>query len=176
MAARIRCFTDVMCGWAYLGEARLDQLEATFGERIELSLHFLPTYGDVRGRLDRSGRTDAAFGALVRSVLERHEHVQVHPEVFTRDLPVSSAPAHLYLRAVHLVDADALRRMAGRVLPRLPSSTSTRPRSPGASTTVAPGRPWPATPTLVLDDGRQVLAGDVSYGVLSANVRELVAR
>ena len=41
---------------------------------------------------------------MVREVLERHDDVEVHPHVFRREIPTSSLPAHLHLRAVKLLE------------------------------------------------------------------------
>lgn len=104
----ILCFIDVMCGYCYLAEPRLVQLRAELGEQIQLSYHFFSVFGDVRRRLDRSGKTDRAYGTMVHDTLARYDQVEVHPDVFQRQPPTSSVPAHLYLRAVKLLQDDGV--------------------------------------------------------------------
>ncbi len=105
---RLLCFTDLLCGFCYLVDQHLEQLKVSFGHQIEISYHFMSVYGDVRRRIDRSGKTQLAYGAMVRDTMKRYEHVEVHPEVFRDQPPTSSVPAHLYLRAVKLLEDQGL--------------------------------------------------------------------
>jgi predicted DsbA family dithiol-disulfide isomerase len=211
----ILCFTDVLCGFCYLADARFEQLQADFGSQVQLSFHFMSAFGDVRRRLDRSGKSDRAYGAMVREILGRYDHVAVHPNVFHKDLPASSTPAHLYLRAVMLLEDEgaldlgsggsAFERMMReirlaffrdsrnvskrRVLDEIAEELEI-PRGPVARV-IDDGRAFAElahdaelqrkhdvkmTPTLVLDDGRTLLSGNVGYGTIEANVRELALR
>jgi len=100
----ILCFTDVLCGHCYLADGALTQLAAEFGHQVRLSHHFISVYGDVRRRIDKSGKSTQAYGAMVRDAIARHDHVEVHADVFHKQVPASSVPAHLYLRAVKLLE------------------------------------------------------------------------
>jgi predicted DsbA family dithiol-disulfide isomerase len=209
----ILCFTDVLCGYSYVAAARLAQLEADFGSRVRLSYHFMPVYGDVRRRLDRKGVSIGAYSSMVRDTLARYEHVQVHPELF-REVPTSSVPAHLYLRAVKLLEdegglevgdgrspferlmwelrlaffcdakdiskRDVLDDIAERL--GIPSAQVARVIDDGRAfaelaydTELQRQHNVSVTPSLVLNEGRQLLNGNVGYRVIEANVRELVS-
>jgi predicted DsbA family dithiol-disulfide isomerase len=210
----ILCFTDVLCGFCYVADARMEQLAADFGGQVELSYHFVSVYGNVRRKLDRRGGGDAAYGAMVRRILGGYDHVEVHPDVFQRQLPTSSLPAHLYLRAVKLLEdegvlggADGPSLFEGMMRElRLAFFRDLRDISkrevlddiaaqlgiPGApvARAIDDGRAFAelaydaelqeqhkvaVTPALVLNDGRQLLNGNIGYRVIEANIRELVS-
>lgn len=210
----ILCFTDVLCGFCYLADARLEQLKADFGDQVQLSYHFISVYGDVRRRLDKSGKSDSAYGAMVRDIIEQYDHVQVHPDVFRKGIPSSSVPAHLYLRAVKLLEDEGvlqlsegqspferlmwevrlaffrdlkdvssrhvLDELAGRL--DIPSAEVSRVIDDGRAyaelahdTELQRQHNVPVTPALVLNEGRQLLNGNVGYRVIEANIRELLS-
>lgn len=209
----ILCFTDVLCGHSYFAHARFARLAADFGDRVRLTFHFRSTYGDVRGRIAQSGKSEADYAAMVRAVAARFDHVTVHPDIFRERIPTSSQPAHVYLRAVKILEDDgaldvgrgspfermiwevqlaffrdlidvsrraALDQIAQRL--ELPIAEIAR--------VIDDGRAFAEldrdaklerrfnvqmSPALVLDEGRQVLNGNVGYGVIEANVRELLS-
>jgi predicted DsbA family dithiol-disulfide isomerase len=210
----IHCFTDVMCGFSYVAAARLAQIKADFGDRVRISRHFMSVYGNVRRKLDSRATSDSAFGAMVRDVLSRYDHVEVHPELFCRNLPTSSVPAHLYLRAVKLLEDDGVLEVGDGPSPferltwelqlaffrdlrdisrrEVLDEVAGRLGIPGArvARVIDDGRAFAelssdgelqrthgvlVTPSLVLDDGRQILNGNVGYRVIEANIRELVS-
>ena len=61
----ILCFTDVLCVFCYLADARLEQLKADFGRKVDLTYHFMSVYGDVRRRL--VGVFDAALTIVMQA-------------------------------------------------------------------------------------------------------------
>jgi predicted DsbA family dithiol-disulfide isomerase len=179
----ILCFTDVLCGFCYLADARLEQLKSDFGDRVELSYHFMAVYGDVRRRLDNSGKSDSAYGAMVRDIVESYGHVDIHADIFRKQIPASCLPAHLYLRAVKLLQDE------GR-LPVDELAARHGIASADVSQVIDDGRAYAelahdaelqrkynvlVTPSLVLNEGRQLLNGNVGYRVIEANIRELLA-
>jgi predicted DsbA family dithiol-disulfide isomerase len=134
--------------------------------------------------------------------------------VFQRQLPTSSLPAHLYLRAVKLLEdegvlggADGPSLFEGMMRElRLAFFRDLRDISkrevlddiaaqlgiPGApvARAIDDGRAFAelaydaelqeqhkvaVTPALVLNDGRQLLNGNIGYRVIEANIRELVS-
>lgn len=108
--ARISYFSDVLCVWAYAAQIKLDELRQQFGERIRVEHHFLPVFGDVHARLDVGWRErDGApgYGRHVQAVAARFEHIDVHPEVWIRNRPPTSASCHLFLKAVQLLERSA---------------------------------------------------------------------
>jgi predicted DsbA family dithiol-disulfide isomerase len=108
-------FSDVLCVWAYVGHARLTELETAFGQLVSTDVHFMTVFGDARGKLekrwaDRGGL--AAYADHVRSVVSRFDHVSLHPDAWTRVAPTSSLGAHIFLAAVKLISADVFRAVS----------------------------------------------------------------
>lgn len=100
-------FSDMLCHWAYVAQARLDEAKAEFGLQILLRLRFCPVFGDSLGRVkkrwaDRGGF--AAWGDEVRRVVGSFGHVDVHPDTWSETAPRSSLPCHVFLAAVRHSD------------------------------------------------------------------------
>ncbi|MBX3248682.1 MAG: DsbA family protein [Myxococcales bacterium] len=111
----VQYFSDVLCVWAYVGQVRLDELEAAFGASVSVDCHFMTVFGDARGKLhaawdERGGLP--AYAEHVRSVADRFEHVTVHPKTWAEVAPTSSLGCHIFLAAVKLYDAQMFRRAA----------------------------------------------------------------
>lgn len=144
------------------------------------------------------------FGAHVADSAARFEHCQVNPAIWTRTRPRSSMQAHLLLKAVealagqNAVEAAALRiRRAFFVDARDISdmalllelaaqegldqaSLQDALRDGRASAKLssdlraATEQGIKGSPTWVLNEGRQLLYGNVGYRILSANIEELL--
>ncbi len=124
-AIRIAYFSDVLCVWAYTAQIRLDELKQRFGSRLQISYHFIPVFGCVEERIGRGWKEKggfAGFGRHVAQVCRSFPHVEVADGLWSRNVPKSSASAHLYLKAVELLEregiisAEAVDRFAGRSL------------------------------------------------------------
>lgn len=105
--APISYFSDVLCVWAYAAQIKLDELRRQFGDTISVQYHFLPLFGDVSGHIDAGwGDRGGAEGYAqhVQQVAERFGHIDIHPEVWTRNRPPTSASCHLFLKAIQLVE------------------------------------------------------------------------
>lgn len=104
---KIEYFTDVLCVWAYGAQIRMNELKKEFGARVEVVHRFIPLFAATgerigRGWQDRGGY--AGFNEHVREVAAEWSHVAVHPRLWLQDVPASSTPAHLFLKAVQLMD------------------------------------------------------------------------
>jgi len=100
----MQLFTDVLCFFAYAGDIRFRKIVEDFGDQVEITHHFINIYGDVRRRLKRSGKSNSEYGATVREHADRFPHVQVHPDIFRKNIPTSCVPCHLFLTAVKLLE------------------------------------------------------------------------
>jgi predicted DsbA family dithiol-disulfide isomerase len=211
---RIQHFSDVLCVWAYVSQVRVDELKRQFGEQIEMDYHFVHVFGHAHQKLQmqwaQRGGTQA-YGTHVREVVAKFDHVPVHEDIWVRDTPRSSLPAHLFLCALKLLEPgqadangstaferaawavreaffrdlvdiskrDELMKIAERL--KLPISQIEEILDTGAahallSEDIAMARDQSvrASPTLLFNEGRQVLTGNVGYRVIEANVRELL--
>ncbi|MGB8331192.1 MAG: DsbA family protein [Polyangiales bacterium] len=106
MSIQISYVSDVLCIWAYVAEARLDELRKEFGASIELEYRFIPIFGATHHRIgegwkDRGGF--AGFGRHVRKVAKGFPHVSVSQRVWGKVAPTTSAAAHEVLCAARLL-------------------------------------------------------------------------
>ena len=108
MAIQIIYYSDLLCVWAYVGEPRLQEIRAQFGDEVEIEHRFCSVFGDSAGRIepgwkDRGGYD--GFAAHIHEVAARFEDVSVHPDVWITTRPASSDSAHLFVKASQLLEA-----------------------------------------------------------------------
>jgi predicted DsbA family dithiol-disulfide isomerase len=205
----VQHFSDVLCVWAYVGQVRVDELCRKHGAELAMDYHFVDVFGDVPGRITERWRERgglAAYGKHVQDVASRFEHAQVHPQVWTRNVPTSSLSSHLFLHAVqeaggvraieraawalresfflHALDISARELQLG-VAEELGLSRSEIEKHLDSGLAaarlsrdlrIAGEQGIKVSPTLTFDEGRQVLRGNVGYRVIEANVQELLER
>jgi len=143
------------------------------------------------------------FADHVQESAGHFDHINVHPDLWRTVRPHSSAPSHLVLKAVHLADqerceavlinirraffeeaqdigtravleevlehssvsVDAIRTLIGTGAAHAALEADYRDKE----TLMIQG-----SPTFILNNGRQKLYGNVGYGVIEANIRELL--
>jgi predicted DsbA family dithiol-disulfide isomerase len=214
-AIRVIQFSDVLCIWAYVSQAHVDELNRAFADEVMIDVRFCSVFGDARTKLaqrwkDRGGFS--GYGAHVRDVADGFEHVVVHADVWRKMQPASSLSCHLFLCAVRRLGKDGklgaegaeafagacweLRRAFFRDLRDvsqrqvqlevaehlgLPVDALVACMDDGsahaelaADHDLAREHAVTVSPTLILNEGRQRLNGNVSYRVIDANVRELM--
>jgi predicted DsbA family dithiol-disulfide isomerase len=104
---RIDYFSDVLCVWAYTAQVRLDELRQNFGSRIDVHYHFIPVFGCTEERIGEAWKERGGYPAYCRNVQEvcrGFPHVKVHPEIWIRNVPASSASCHQFLKGVQLLE------------------------------------------------------------------------
>jgi len=211
---RIQHFSDVLCVWAYVSQVRIDELKQNFGTQIEMDYHFVQVFGHAHQKLEAQWAQRGgvpAYGKHVKRVAQKFEQVSVHPEIWARDTPHSSMPAHLFLCAIKLLDPQhpgpdgrsTLERAAWAVREAffidlvdisqhhelmaiaakldLPTAKIQAILDSGAAhallsedIAIARDQSVRSSPTLLFNEGRQVLTGNVGYRVIEANMRELL--
>ena len=100
-------FSDVLCVWAYAAQIRLDELRREFGQRVHINYHFIPIFGIVEKKVGEGWRERggyAGFGQHVQAVCQQFPHVEISTAVWQGEVPKSSANAHLFLKAVQLIE------------------------------------------------------------------------
>lgn len=100
-------FSDVLCVWAYAAQIKLDELRRQFGDQIHLEYRFLHLFGDVAARIetdwgDKGGAT--GYSRHVQQMAVRFDHIDIHPEIWTRNTPPTSMSCHLFLKAIQLLE------------------------------------------------------------------------
>lgn len=214
-------FTDVLCIWAYLAQARIDEVKTRFGTRIELRNHFIPVFGSVQAKMEKNWRAKGglpAYSAHVQSTAAQFGHVALHPDVWLKNTPTTSANCHLFLKAVQLLQASgelaelssqddcqktvleqAAWEMRLAFFRDLVDISDTGAQMAIAERLALPlqkieqlmkcGAAFAAldddmqlkekygikvSPSLVLNEGHQVISGNVGYRVIEANIQELL--
>lgn len=102
-------FSDVLCVWAYAAQIRVDELQRKFGQQVHLHYHFIPLFAVTEKRIGEGWRDKggyAGFGEHVLEVCEKFEHVRINGDVWRGDIPKSSANAHLFLKAVQVLEQN----------------------------------------------------------------------
>ncbi len=99
----ISYFSDVLCVWAYASQARINAVRETFGDAVRIEHRFCSVFGDTAQKItsnwkDRGGYE--GFNSHLRHVAEGFPHIEVHPEIWLRTRPLTSASAHLFMKAV----------------------------------------------------------------------------
>ncbi len=100
---RISYFSDVLCIWAYITQARIDTIREKFGEAVRLDQRFCSVFGNTPFKIPTTWRDKgeyAGFNAHLRDVALRFPHVEVHPDIWLTTRPPSSTSAHLFMSAV----------------------------------------------------------------------------
>lgn len=211
---KIDHYSDLLCVWAYVAQARMDELQSQFPTELDIHWHYMPVFGDVPGKLEKMWNAKggvAAYANHMRDVAKGFQQVDVHPHTWEHVTPQSSAPAHLYLCAARVAASagslpttaesnlawalriaffrDALDISQQTVLRRvceqqgLPLGVLDSQLNSGAAYAAlchdmqqARDANVRSSPTLIFNEDRQRLTGNVGYRIIEANVRELLER
>ena len=99
-------FSDILCVWAYVGQHRLDSFVADYGGKVEIDQHFCSVFPDVWSKVEANWASRggfAGYGAHVQEVVAKFDGMAVHPDVWTKVRPRSSASPHLFVKAVEII-------------------------------------------------------------------------
>lgn len=199
-------YSDVLCVWAYISQARVDEVAEQFCDDVSIDYRFCSVFGDTAHKIgtgwaERGGY--GAFGNHLREAVSEFDHVTLHPDIWQRNRPTSSTPAHILMKAVQRVD----KRQCKAVLHELRLAFFERCldisrwsvlkialEDVGVSVddvkeAIDSGAAHAdleadhrdqkilmvqGSPTFILNEGRQKLYGNVGYGVIEANIKELL--
>jgi predicted DsbA family dithiol-disulfide isomerase len=106
---RITHFSDMLCVWAYIGQVRIAELQANFSSEVAFGFRYFNVFGDVQAKLgtqwrDRGG--SAGYAEHVHEVASQFDHVNLCSDVWCRNIPTSSLPAHLCVAAARVLDTE----------------------------------------------------------------------
>lgn len=211
---RILHFSDVLCIWAYISQIRLEELKATFQDRVSIEHHFVTIFGNTHEKLelrwhDRGGLS--GYAEHVRESAKKFTHINLHPNIWTQSTPTSSISAHLFLCAIRTLEtkgtidkSDRLferaiaifreefftktanvsdRRVQFEIVAKLGLSVADIQAQIDSGDAYAQlskdmelvkEHHISVSPTLILNEGRQRLNGNVGYRTIEANIRELL--
>nr|WP_306263761.1 DsbA family protein [Pararhizobium sp. IMCC3301] len=215
-ALKILHFSDVLCIWAYVGQASLYRLVEKFDDRVQVEEHFCSVFPDTQTKIDNAWRDRGGFSGYaehVKMVAEGFPNVSIHDDVWSRVRPKSSASPHLFIKAIGLLEhaspevtfSHRLSNRAARELRvgffaeaqdisdwsfqravsekigvnfdevRNKIETGEAIAKLAADYELAQSLRVQGSPTYILSEGRQILFGNISYGILEANVSELLS-
>ena len=85
-AVEVTYFSDVLCVWAYVSQARVDAVKNKFGDTVRIRHRFCSVYGVPPARSPRLGTTRANMtgSAHLRQVAARFPHIEVHPDIWLK--------------------------------------------------------------------------------------------
>lgn len=121
----ITYFSDVLCIWAYASQARIDAVGKKFGDAVHIRHRFCSVFGDTARKIASTWNEKggyAGFNAHLRHVAERFPHIAVHPEIWLKTRPPTSASVHLFMKAVQYSEHEtetARTASAGRIFDRV---------------------------------------------------------
>ena len=104
---QIEYFSDVLCVWAYGAQARVDELQRTFAPATEVRYRFIPLFAAAHARvLGTWGQEDGfdRFNRKLHEIVSGWQHAQVHQDVWRTVRPASSTTAHVFLKAVQMLE------------------------------------------------------------------------
>jgi len=102
----IAYFSDVLCVWAYIAQARLDQLRKDFSDKINLSCHYVSIFGDTYNKIENNWQDKGGFNGYrehIEKVCQQYDFVSLHSDTWSVARPRSSMSCHLFLKAIELI-------------------------------------------------------------------------
>ncbi len=106
---RVTYFSDVLCIWAYIAQRRLEELVQKFGNELSIDAHFCSVFPDARGKIEESWKTRGGFEGFNRHINEvalRFPHIDVHERLWLEIRPHTSASAHLFVKAIEIIEHE----------------------------------------------------------------------
>lgn len=104
---RISYFSDVLCIWAYAAQRRLDQLIEKFGSDLSVDTHYCSVFPDAWGKIEEKWKDRGGFEGFNRHTNEvalKFPHIEVHDRLWLETRPRTSASAHMFLKAVEIIE------------------------------------------------------------------------
>lgn len=100
---KITYFSDVLCIWAYITQTRIDAVREKFAAGVDIDHRFCTVFGDTAQKIGVGWQAKGGYQGFNRHLLElaqRYPHIELHPEVWLKTRPASSASPHLFLKAI----------------------------------------------------------------------------
>lgn len=200
-------YTDILCVWAWIAQKRIDELNNKLGHRIELQAYYLDIFGDVPTKINKQWQSKGGyvgFAEHIQQSASAFEYAHINPKIWTQVRPITSANAHLMLKAIEITydkkkstdmalifrsaffvdgldigNLDVLYELiTANALDRNTINTSIADGSAMASLMSdyqkSKEHKLKGSPSYVIGDGRQTLYGNVGYRVLLANIEALL--
>jgi predicted DsbA family dithiol-disulfide isomerase len=198
-------YSDILCVWAWIAQRRIDELNNTLSNKIELRYHYLDVFGDASNKIPNQWAERGGYAGFAKHVIDSaapYPDAPINADIWHKVRPNTSANAHLVLKAIELsygkdksIEMALLIRQAffidGQDIAQLSLLFSLLERvdinyklinkaiydgsamaSLMADYQHAKTLSLKGSPSYIIDNGRQVLYGNVSYRVLLVNIEE----
>jgi predicted DsbA family dithiol-disulfide isomerase len=96
-------FSDFLCVWAYVSQARVNAVKEKFGDAVRIEHRLCSVFGDTARKITSTWKDKGeyeGFNLHLREVAERFPHIEVHPDIWLKTRPLTSASTHLFVKAV----------------------------------------------------------------------------
>ena len=106
---RVSYYSDVLCIWAYIAQRRLEELIQKFGNELSIDAHFCSVFPDAWGKIEDKWKSQGGFEGFNRHINEvalKFPHIDVHERLWLETRPRTSASAHLFLKAIEIIERD----------------------------------------------------------------------
>ena len=100
-------FSDLLCIWAYVAEARVNEVRQKFGVRIVIAERTCSVFHDTAHHIGQGWRARGSwsgFNTHLAEVAAKFDHIVLHPELWVNVRPASSASPHLFIKAAQRVE------------------------------------------------------------------------
>lgn len=198
-------YSDILCVWAWIAQRRIDELNNTLSNKIELRYHYLDVFGDASNKIPNQWAERGGYAGFAKHVIDSaapYPDAPINADIWHKVRPNTSANAHLVLKAIELsygkdksIEMALLIRQAffidGQDIAQFSLLFSLLERvdinyklinkaiydgsamaSLMADYQHAKTLSLKGSPSYIIDNGRQVLYGNVSYRVLLVNIEE----
>ena len=108
-SVRVSYYSDVLCIWAYAAQRRLEELVQKFGDELEIDTHYCSVFPDAWGKIDEKWKAHGGFEGFNRHINQvalKFPHIEVHERLWLETRPRTSASAHLFLKAVEIIERE----------------------------------------------------------------------
>ncbi len=106
---KITYFSDILCIWAYVSQARINAVTEKFVDGVRIEHRVCSVFGDTAQKIPSSWKDRGGyegFNTHLREIAQRFPHIEVHPEIWLKTRPATSASAHLFLKAIQQCDRE----------------------------------------------------------------------
>jgi len=115
---RVSYYSDVLCIWAYATQRRIVQLVQKFGDEISFDAHFCSVFPDAWGKIEEKWNAHGGFEAFnehINDIARKFPHIEVHKRLWLETRPRTSASAHLFIKAVEIIEREESKNESGPI-------------------------------------------------------------
>jgi predicted DsbA family dithiol-disulfide isomerase len=102
-------FSDILCVWAYIAQPRVDLVKKSYGAQVHFEHKFCSVFGDTARKIASAwkGKGDyQGFNAHLHHAAKAFPEIRLHSDLWLTVRPATSNSAHLFLKAVELIEAS----------------------------------------------------------------------